>query len=492
MSVSNSILTRVLGVNVEFVNFNLGQAVFLPQRIVVIGQGNTAATYDLDKTQFFSAVAAANKYGYGCPIHLAMRQLFPENNDGVKGIPVNIIPLEDDGAGVVADGEITASGTATSAYSGTVTIGGIGSANIAIPSTTAADAALALIKTAIDSILEMPVTTGIVAAGVLPLEAKWKGESGNDISIVVSLNDGTGLTFGTTAFANGANNPDIDGALAKIGNVWETFILNCLNYDDTATADKYSTWNEGRWDQLVRKPAVVASGSVDDFATVTAITDARKTDRTNFLACRNVGSKELPFVLAARALAKDIVPTANDKPAKNYEGLLTGLLPGADNVQEGTNTADAAMKLGASTSIVTDGVIELRDTVTYYHPTGETNPAYRYVVDIVKLMNVLFNVEIILQDLKSNPLAPDSTVSADPDLVQPKDVLTLFGNLADSLAGGRSAIIVDPEFTKENATAAINDQNPKRLDSTFPVKLSGNVEVNSNDIKWGFYFGTPA
>lgn len=487
MSVPNSAVARVLGIEVAFENFNLGQAVYLPQRIVIIGQGTSAAVFDLDKTQIFSSGEAGAKYGYGSPIHLAARQFFPDNGDGVQGIPVTVIPVGD--GTTEADGEIEVTGVTETVQSvGIIRLGGVASAQFVSEVGDTPTTLAAKIKTAIDSVLEMPVLTGVLAAGVLPLTSKWAGESANQISIEIEFNSASALSIASTAFVNGAVNPDVDDATAKIGEVWETFILNCMNYDDTATLTKFQTYGEGRWNQLVKKPLMVASGCTDDFATRTAITDARKDDRVNFLV-QSTGSNELPFVIAARGLTKDIVPTANNKPAKNYEGLLTGLVAGSDEDQEDFNVRNAAVLLGASTNIKTGTVAELSDVVTMYHPVGENVPAYRYVVDIVKLQNVLFNVELILQTLKSNPLAPDSTVTADPDAVQPKTVLTLFSSLADSLSQGRSLIIVDADFTKENSTASINDQNPKRLDSVFPVKLSGNVEVNSNDIKFGFFFG---
>ena len=45
------------------------------------------------------------------------------------------------------------------------------------------------------------------------------------------------------------------------------------------------------------------------------------------------------------------------------------------------------------------------------------------------------------------------------------------------------------DFTKENLQVGINSENPKRLDYVFPCKLSGNVEVISGDIYFGFYLG---
>ena len=488
MAISNSQVSRVTGVDVIFKDFNLGQARFLPQRVAIIGQGSTAsqASYGLEKTQVFTASEVGDKYGYGSPLHLACKQLLPTNNDGIGAIPVTIYPLKDDGTGVVADATISVVGTATGQAVGQLIIGGVKSAQFVIAKDDTATVIAGKIKTAIDSVVDLPVLSGTVAVGDLPITAKWKGESANDITIEIELSEGSGVTIGKTDFANGAVNPDVDPPLLLIGDTWETFILNCLNYDDTDTLDKFSTYGEGRWNQTVKKPLMVATGVVDDFATRTAITSVRTTDRVNFLV-PNIGSRELPFVIAARGLAKDIVPTANDKPATNYVGLLSGLEAG--EVSEIESVRQASVLAGSSTNIIVGGVAQLNDTVTMYS-TGEV-PAYRYVVDIVKLQQVVYNMEIILETMKGKPLVPDETVTEDPDAVQPKDVIALFHSLADSLAK-KSAIIVDPQFTKDNATAGINDQNPKRLDSKFPVKLSGNVEVNSNEILWGFYFGQGA
>jgi hypothetical protein len=194
-------------------------------------------------------------------------------------------------------------------------------------------------------------------------------------------------------------------------------------------------------------------------------------------------------VIAARGLAKDIIPTANDNPAQNYKGKLTQLQTGADASQESYTVRNNAIKLGASTNIKTGDVAELADIVTFYHPAGETNPAYRYVCDVVKLQNIVYNCEIIFasDEWKGAPLLPDGTPTTNPTAKQPRDAKTALSNLADSLAD--KAIISDPDFTKAGITVAIDSMNPKRLNWTFPVKLSGNTEVISGDVYFGFYLG---
>ena len=85
------------------------------------------------------------------------------------------------------------------------------------------------------------------------------------------------------------------------------------------------------------------------------------------------------------------------------------------------------------------------------------------------------------------PLVPDEDVVTNPNAVQPKMVVTAFVNLAKSLA--KKALISDAEFTKKNLKVAIDSENPKRLNVQFPVKLSGNIEVSSTDVYFGFYLG---
>ena len=121
-AVDLSAVARVVGIKTEFVNLRGGNVVNLPQRIAVFGQGNSAATYSLDKYRVTSATQAAERYGFGSPIHLAVQQLLPANGDGVGTIPVTVYPLEDGVAAITASGDITPSGSVTKAGAARVVI----------------------------------------------------------------------------------------------------------------------------------------------------------------------------------------------------------------------------------------------------------------------------------------------------------------------------------------------------------------------------------
>jgi phage tail sheath gpL-like len=483
----SSAISRVCGVNVEYKNFNAGAGGYLPQRLAVIGVGNTGVVYSIEKYESTgNADAVAKRYGYGSPLHLAARQLFPSGGGGAT-FPVTFYPLTCGIGAVASGGVIACDGTATVAGSGVIYIGGI-SAEFAILKTQTAANILAAIRTAINAKLEMPVIAGTVTNGELPLTAKWEGETGNSITIEIEA-DVAGIDFGITAMSGGAVDPDVEPALVAIGQVWETFILSCFAWNKSSRLDQYQAFSEGRWSELEKKPCLIAHGCVDDFATRTAITDQRKSDYANFLI-QSTGSRELPFVIAAKGLVNDIMTTANSNPPTGYHGLLTGLQAGSDSAQENYSTRNNSVSKGASTNIKNGSVAELNDIITFYHPDGESIPSRRYVVDLVKLMNVVFNVRVIMEadDMKGAPLISDTTPTTNPKAVQPKTIRTALINLANSLSA--YAIIQEPEYSKANMKVAISSQNPKRIDVQLPCKLSGNVEVTSTDIYFGFYLGT--
>jgi hypothetical protein len=128
--------------------------------------------------------------------------------------------------------------------------------------------------------------------------------------------------------------------------------------------------------------------------------------------------------------------------------------------------------------------------VTFYHPDGDPTPAYRYVVDVVKLQNILFNLDLIFATAEWDgaPLIPDDQPTANRSAKKPKNAVAAVASMVDRL--GLEAIISDPTTAKASISAEINGSNPKRLDLEFTVQLSGNTNIISVDFNFGFFFGT--
>ena len=330
-AITQSAVARNVGIQTIFKDLRAGRVQFLPQRIAVVGQGSTASTYSTTKAEVTSQQEVGETYGFGSPLHLVARELFPANGDGVGTIPVTVYPLDDDGSGVVATGDITPSGAATEANAFTVKVNEIESEPFSVANGDSVATIVTAMTAAINAVLEMPVIAADNTTDV-QITSKWKGTSANDLYIeIVGPTDD--VTYTITQPVGGLVNPDVDDSLNQIGDVWETLVINCLEIGDTTNIDKYNTFGEGRWGAITRKPLVVFTGNGEaDLATAYAVPDARPLDRTNcMIACP--GSNNLPCVIAAAAVNRIAVRADND-PAYDYasQGLPT-LTPGTDAQQ---------------------------------------------------------------------------------------------------------------------------------------------------------------
>jgi phage tail sheath gpL-like len=321
----------------------------------------------------------------------------------------------------------------------------------------------------------------------------WKGTSGNSCKIEL-IGPNVGLVLAVTALAGGTVDPDVQPALDKMGGVWEVFCLNGLPIANTTALDAYSAFGEGKWGVTAHQPLVFITGTTHSTVPLaTAISSTRKTDRVN-VEIPAPGSPALPIVIAARSVARISVIAGSD-PSSDYCGLplsTTGIVAGDDAVQWDWPTRDQALKLGCSTTEVIDNVVQLADIISMYAPTGEDPPGYRHLKDIVKVMNIIFNIALICNapKWKRAALVPSTQVLTNPNARKPSSLIADLSALADDL--GKAAIISDPESTKKQLTAMINSGNPNRIDATELFKLSGNTKIKMINLLFGFFYGTPA
>ncbi len=484
--IDSSAVARVLGISVEYAPLSSGAALYLPQRIALVGQGATASTYSATKRRVFSAGEVGSLYGYGSPLHLAALALYAE---GVGTVPVTVYPLTDHGSGAAADGDLTPSGTATKITTLRLRIGGILSDAFTVAAGAVVAATVnAAMKTAIDAVLAMPVTAVVGTgddAGKLLLTSKWKGASANAIKVEV-LGELNGVTFAITQPADGATNPSVSTALAQVGNVWETCVINCLDVADTTNLDLYKTWGDARWGELVRKPPkVFTGGTFTSVANATAVSSTRRTDRINYLL-NAPSSPTFPAAVASAEVAK-LARQATNNPAHGYGSQpCVSIIPGPDGDQWDYSQRDAAVKLGCSTVEVRDEVVYMADTVSMYRPTGEEPPAYRHAVDVVKLENIIFNFDLVFSrpEWDSAPLIPDEEPTTNPTAKRPKDVKATANGITDALAD--AAIVVNRKAIKAATTATIDPSNSKRWTLVVPPQLSGNSDVKDVQIKFAF------
>ena len=235
MTVSTAVdpnaVARVVGIATKFTDLRGGRVVNLPQRIALLAQGATAATYAVTKKQILSAFEAGTIYGFGSPIHLMALQLLPPNGDGVGTIPVTVYPMVDDGSGVASVGNILPAGTATKAGAFVININDILSAVFVISIGDSIADIVDAMTTAVNAEVSLPMLPTDNTTD-LDLTSKWEGTSANQLTISVEGPTDTGITFGLTQPVGGLVNPDIDTPLTLFGDVWETTVLRRAALDE--------------------------------------------------------------------------------------------------------------------------------------------------------------------------------------------------------------------------------------------------------------------
>lgn len=466
---------------------------YLPVSIALIAQGGESTTYAATKRRVFTAYEGGSVYGFDSPIYQALESLLPPSGDGVGDIPVDIYPIASPTAGTPA----AAVGTITPTVSGGavatpqdyyILVNNRRSLKIRTAVGDDAAAFIAAGIAAVNGVLGMPGTASDGTTNVT-FTAGWNGASGDNIHLAVESPDDAEVTFVIVQPTGGAGTISITEPLAAIGNVWETHVINGNDYTDSDFLDEYAAYNEGRWDPEVRKPLRVYTGTNEaTLATVTAVTDARKTDRTNVILT-NPGSNDLPIVIAADQVRR-IAPLANTDPAHDYcARKCPRLTAAADSSQWTSAQRQAAVVAGCSTIEVVDGVVQISDVVTCYHPTGEEPPAYRKDVNIWKISTMIYNTGLIFgsSDWAGAPLVPDAQAVKTPSAKKPKMALGALYALYD--AAGSDGIISDPDYAKTNSSADIDGSNPDRLNVVEVFKLGGNSNVISIDMNFGFYYG---
>ena len=490
-------VASVFGNQFQYVNLREGLA-GLPQVIAIY------ATFDPLKTavvanepvRIFTEVEAGEKFGFGFPLHLAAKQVLRKS--GI--VPVFAFPIDEAVAAVAAAGSILVIAAAGATSSGTISlyVGGQ-KIPVTIAKDTAATDIEVAITAAINAAINLPVTA--LVDGVVPeqsnITSKYLGLIANDITLAINLTEAEkdatpgGVSFTITGMASGAGTPAVTTALGNMGTDWYTYIINCFGSDSTVMAE-FATYNEdNRWDTLVNKFYRAFYGSVDDHATITAITDALPLDKTNS-AVTSPGGYMLPLELASAAVGGMAARNQNN-PAQPYTGIsLDGLVAATSAGQWTYTQRDTAVKAGCSTTILEDGVVKLEDVVMHYHKTGEDPPAYRWAVDIAKLAEWAYNVNLVFtgDNWRGKILVDDTDIVVNPDARRPKDATAEIFKLVDGASF--AAILTRPGFTKENTAASIDIANPNRLNITTLIVLSGATRIISLTTNFGFNFGALA
>lgn len=511
MAISTAIsldrVSRVIGYKLKKANFELNTP-NLPQRIAILGEGNTASQSGFDATpfEFISAKEVGDRFGYGSPLHLMARILRPVSGNILGGITTVIYPqLEPGGAtatvikvGVAVATTVTANARHTIIISGRNGIDGQSfSYNVAIGD----DAATVRQKIidAVSGVLGSPVTATENVTDV-DIETKWAGLSSADLQVRFDVGGvAAGIVYSEVSNTAGAGSPDIAASLALFGDDWNTLVINpygSVAFSDLETVNGVPDPDNptGRYLPEVFKPFVAFFGSVlDDKDDVVLITDAaaRKSQVTNVLAPAP-NSEGFAFEAAANMCASVALTFVNSPHLGNGGKIYPDMpIPADNDIGDFSDyeARDYMVKRGASTVLLKNGAYTVQDMVTTYHPDGETPPKFREVRDLNVNWNVGFGWLIIMdRDVQDKAIVLDDEPVTVGDTIAPKQGKQLVYSYIDDLVS--RALVVDAAFSKASTQVEINGTNPARLDFFFRTKISSVAKIVSTDNEFDFNFSS--
>lgn len=239
------------------------------------------------------------------------------------------VALPDDPAGqkATAANAITIAGAATAAGTLSLLIAGT-LVSVGVPSGASVDDVVASTVTAINA-ANLPVTAAAGAAGTgnIALTAKWAGETGNDLAVLINYYTGQatpeGLTVTLTPLSGGTVNPDITDAIVAMADDWYTDIV--MPYTDTLNMNTLRDELLDRWGPIKMAEGIVYSALRGTLGEASALGNSRNDFLYSTLAANL--APQPAYMWAASYAAVACQALAID-PARPLQTLtLPGILP---------------------------------------------------------------------------------------------------------------------------------------------------------------------
>lgn len=475
----------------------------LPQVICVFSEANTAnqSNLDLTPTQFTNAVDAANKYGYGSPIHQQMRILFPYSGGGSK-VPVFVYPQAEPGGAtskklkIVTTGNATANGTHYIVLNGRNAIDGVAYA-VNIVSGDTPTIISGKIADALNAVLGCPAIGTVVVDDAI-LESKWKGLTADGMNVSMDTNGSSlGVTYAITSTQSGAGTPSVVAQLNNFGSKWNTIVINGYG-THAATMAAFEGFNgipdpinpTGRYAADKMTPFICLTGSVAD--NDSTVTDAKLNDVT-IAICPAPLSKGMQYEAAAN-MAILYGNNSSNSPELHILNQSYPDMPIPSDGNIGTMMVyanrDLYVKKGNTTVDIQSNKYIVKDFVTTYHKAGENPPQFRYCRDLMVDFNARYSY-LLLENkyVVGKVIAADSDpVTNNPNVIRPKQWKAIlaekyFKNMVDR------AMFTDAAFSLATLQVGIGVTNPNRFETSYPYKRTGGALVVSTTASGGFSFG---
>ena len=451
-------------------------------RALILAQKTAAGTAPKDIPVALPNAEDANAlFGEGS-MAARMAQQFRDRNLFTN---LDVIPLDDDAAGVLAAGTFTFVGTATAAGTIFFYIGGERlTAAVAVGDDMSAVAAA--VAASIAAAEGLPVT-GSSTLGVTTITAKNKGTIGNSIDLRVNYNPGEALPAGITvtvaAMTGGATDPVLTAAIVAMGETQYNVIA--FPYTDTTSLTAIEAELLDRWGPLRAIDGVAIAASQDTIGNLQTLGNARNSQFVSIL-----GLDSFPGIPAERAaqVAGLVAFFGASDPARPFQTLRLSGLPPAEIDRFTVQERNLLLEDGISTLVTgPGGAIQINRLVTTRtkNDSGFADTAFRDVNDVLQLGFYRFSwaTRMALR-FPRHKLAEKISGTLDGG----QNVLTEMGAKTESIAhyGELEAIgiVQDPRFFADNTFFEISATDPNRLNGLLAPRLTGQARVIAGKVQF--------
>lgn len=366
-----------------------------PKRILVVGQKTSTGSATLLTLYRIYKKDEGVAY-FGKPS--IMSEMIRVIKDIAPKTELWAIAMDDDGAGVPATANIAVDGTAATAAG--IWYGYIGGYRFKVSVTvdmTDAQAATAM-AAAINAITNAPFTASATDDDVT-VTCVHDGAFGNAIDIRFAYHQGeaaeapTGLTLTVTAMASGAANPDIADAIAVLGDMQFTHVVN--PYIDSSNLTAIETEMLRRWENDVQLEGHLFSAVSGSLSAHTTLGLARNCKLQTIMGAGLTPS--VPWLWAAALAARDALetdPALGDGLGGNRV-LHSELLAPADGDRFDRDERQTLLESGISTHVVTaDGSVAIERLISSYrlNAQGFADESYLKRTTLATLQYIRYDV----------------------------------------------------------------------------------------------------
>jgi phage tail sheath gpL-like len=455
-----------------------------PQRALLIGQ-KTAAGSAATATPYLVATTseAIAKFGRGSMLarmHAMYRASDPTGE-------VWCIAAADAGPGVAATGTITVTGPATAA--GTINLYIAGQVvQVGVGSTDSANTVATNIGAAINAALDLPVTA-TVATNVVTLTCRWKGPTGNDISVSdsfrgtaggESLPTGIALAYSGSGFLTaGATNPSLTPVIAAMGDDAYDFVIQ--PYTDAASLDAFQTEfgdSAGRWAwnrQIYGHVYTAQRGILSALVTAGGL----RNDPHHTIAAVDVDTPNPVWEYAAAYGARNAVFLMANVARPTQTGQLVNILSPRAGKRFIWAERNSLLTYGMATSDYVNGVVQIERAITTYQKNsfGQADPSYFDSETLHQAAYVLrYLSSAITSKYARHALANDGTrFAAGSAVVTPSVIKSEVLAAYDELTA--RGIVENKDAFAANLIVERDSANPNRINVLFPPDYVNQLRV---------------